>query len=265
MTVSKAPARAFADLDEGTVLASVEIAAPPERVFDALTDPKQLVAWWGSPDTYQTEEWAADVRVGGRWRARGRSADGKPYTVEGEFLEVDPPRKLVHTWIYDWDGGRSTTVAYRLEPIDGGTRVRLRHWGFGDRIEACRQHGQGWERVLGWLRAHITAPRYFYCRLIPPRTTFGQTMSESEKQIMQRHVAYWTKQAELGVAIVFGPVADPAGGWGVAILRARGAEEVAALQRNDPAFLSGLGFRYETLPMPRAVVGVGVARAEIEP
>jgi uncharacterized protein YndB with AHSA1/START domain len=154
MSVSRSPARAVVDLSAGVVVATVEIAAPPERVFRSLTDPTEVVAWWGSDDTYRTEEWSAEVRVGGRWLARGHGADGRPYSVGGEFLEVDPPRKLVQTWNYDWEGGHSTLLAYTLEPIDGGTRVTVHHSGFGDRRESCRSHGEGWERVLGWLRAH---------------------------------------------------------------------------------------------------------------
>lgn len=103
MTIaSTKSARAVADLTEGVVLANVEIAAAADRVFRALTDPKELVRWWGSSDTYRTEEWTADLRVGGRWRGRGRSADGKPFNVEGEFSEIDPPRTLVQSWKPDW-------------------------------------------------------------------------------------------------------------------------------------------------------------------
>jgi uncharacterized protein YndB with AHSA1/START domain len=226
MSIARSPARAVADLTEGIVLASVEIAAAPERVFRALTDPNEVVAWWGSAETYRTEEWSADLRVGGRWQARGRGADGRPYSVGGEFLEVDPPRKLVQTWNYDWDGGHSTVLAYRLEPIDGGTRVTVRHSGFGDQRASCRSHGEGWEMVLGWLSAYVTAPLYFLCRLIPPRSDFARTLSPPEREVMQEH-----------------------------------AEQLAALQQNDPAIRSGLGFVYETLPMRRAVVAADVVAA----
>ncbi len=149
-------ARSVADLTAGVILASVEIAAPPQRVFRALTDPSELKRWWGSPDTYRTEEWTADLRVGGRWRARGRGADGRPFRVEGEYLKIDPPRQLVQTWAPDWEGGFVTTITYRLEPIEGGTRLTLRHEGFGEHREACQSHGQGWERVLGWLAAYVS-------------------------------------------------------------------------------------------------------------
>src|SRR5262247_4825402 len=95
-SVKYSPARAVADLTEGRILASVEIAAPPERVFRALSS-KEIVDWWVRPGVFDTREWSGDVRVGGRWRASGM-ARGEPYVLEGEFLEVDPPRKLVHTW-----------------------------------------------------------------------------------------------------------------------------------------------------------------------
>lgn len=84
-------------------------------------------------------------------------ADGTPFAVSGEYLELEPPHKLVQTWRADWDGGNITTITYRLEAIAGGTRVTLRHEGFADRAESCRGHANGWERVLTWLRDHFSA------------------------------------------------------------------------------------------------------------
>jgi uncharacterized protein YndB with AHSA1/START domain len=147
-------ARAVADVTGGLILASVEIAAPIERVFRALTS-EEITRWWGSPELYRTTGYTADLRPGGRWRAVGVGADGKEFSVDGEFREVDPPRKVVQTWRYAWDGGGETMLTYRLETIEGGTRVTVRHEGFGDRVESCRSHEQGWERVLGWLQTHF--------------------------------------------------------------------------------------------------------------
>jgi len=53
--------------------------------------------------------------------------------------------------------------------------------------------------------------------------------------------------------IVFGPVADPKGGWGLGVVRARDEAEVAAFEAGDPVVRSGRGFRYEVLPMVSAV------------
>jgi uncharacterized protein YndB with AHSA1/START domain len=154
--ISRGAPRAVADLSEGLILANVEIAAPPERVFRALAS-EELTRWWGSADLYRVTKWTGEVRVGGAWRSEGVGADGKPFSVGGEFLEVDPPRKLVQTWRAEWDGGALTTITYRLEPIAIGTRVTLRHEGFVGRPESCDAHSNGWERVLGWLAAHFGA------------------------------------------------------------------------------------------------------------
>ncbi len=154
MSTKSGAARAVADVASGMLLAAVEIKAAPERVFRALSS-EEIVRWWGSADTYRTTRWTGELRVGGAWRAEGVGADGKPFSVGGEFVEIDPPRKLVQTWRADWDGGHTTTITYRLQPIAGGTRVTVRHEGFGDRVESCAGHAAGWERVLTWLAAHL--------------------------------------------------------------------------------------------------------------
>jgi uncharacterized protein YndB with AHSA1/START domain len=145
-------ARAAADLAEGSILATVEVAAPPERVFQALAS-KEVTDWWVRPGVFDTREWSGDVRAGGHWRASGVGG-GKPYALEGEFLEVDPPRRLVHSWHPAGAPGAATTVTYLLEPLDRGTRVTLRHAGFGSR-EVCANTGIGWEtsfeRLAEWL------------------------------------------------------------------------------------------------------------------
>ena len=108
-------------------MASVEIARAPERVFQALTTP-EIIEWWVNPGVFDTRQWTGDVRVGGRWSASG-VARGAPYSLEGKFLEVDPPRKLVQTWSRLGMDGAPSVLTYLLEPIDGGTRLTVRHAG----------------------------------------------------------------------------------------------------------------------------------------
>jgi uncharacterized protein YndB with AHSA1/START domain len=255
-TKIKTGARAVADIDQGRILASVEIAAPAERVFCALTTSADITAWWGSPEEYRTTGYEADVRPGGRWRADGVGADGSAFFVEGEFREVDPPRKLVQTWKPAWDGGHETVLTYRLDAIEGGTRLTLRHEGFADRTESCRGHAAGWERVFGWLGKYLKQAderRYFMCRLVPPRPTFAADMNAEEAAVMRAHAAYWTTLLEDGTAVVFGPVADPQGAWGLGVVRAASEEKLHALRDGDPAIQSKRGFRYEILPMIQAV------------
>jgi len=142
-SIENSRARAVADLAGGLILASVEVAAPPERVFQALTS-KEVCDWWVRPGVFDTREWTGDVRPGGRWQASG-FARGNPYILEGEFLEVDPPRKLVHTWHLVGSPSESTTVTYLLERVDVGTRLTLRHSGF---TESCSNTCIGWETSL---------------------------------------------------------------------------------------------------------------------
>ncbi len=97
--------------------------------------------------------------------------------------------------------------------------------------------------------------KYFLCRLIPPRSTFAQDMTEAEGKVMQDHAAYWKKLAKQGTAIVFGPVADPKGVWGVGILKVENEAEVQSLTANDPVMRAAMGATYEILPMLSAVIG----------
>jgi uncharacterized protein YndB with AHSA1/START domain len=251
-------ARAIADVSAGKVLAVVEIAVPPERVFRALTE--EVAAWWGSPELYQVTEWESDLRVGGRWRSSGKDVQGKSFSVSGEYLEIDPPHRLVQSWQPDWDGGARSVIRYQLEPFAEGTRVVVHHEGFGDRSAACQAHADGWERVLGWLSRHFAGKsespagaRYFFCRLLPPRPSFAMDMSAEEAEVMKSHALYWRGLLARGTAVVFGPVADPQGAWGMGVLRAADEAEVKRLQAEDPAILSRRGFRSEAFAMLSAV------------
>jgi uncharacterized protein YndB with AHSA1/START domain len=256
MTSKSSQSRSIADVAEGTILARIEIAASPERVFRALTT-EELTKWWGSAEMYRTTAFEIDLRPGGMWRSEGVGADGTPFHVGGKVIEVDPPRKLVQTWEPSWDGeGPPTTISYFLDATEIGTCITVRHTGFGARMESCESHARGWERVLEWLASYVSPKRdvrYFLCRLLPPRPTFMQDMTSDERAVMQAHGQYWRGKLAEGQVIAFGPVADPAGGWGVGIVAVHDDNELRAFQTEDPAIKSNIGLRYEALPMLTAV------------
>jgi uncharacterized protein YndB with AHSA1/START domain len=120
--------------------ATIEIAASPEDVFHALTDPRELAAWLGDVDDYAAGAWTPDAAAGASWSAPVIAPGGAPGLVRGEFLVVDSPRRLVCTWHASWDHYQRTIVRYELEPIrvDGaeGTRVTVFHTA----PAACTQH-----------------------------------------------------------------------------------------------------------------------------
>lgn len=147
-------ARGVADLPEGHAFATVELDAPPERVFDALVS-NDVTRWWVRPGVFDTREWKSDVRPGGRWEATGL-ARGEPYTLEGEYLEVDRPLKLVHTWHLRGQPGTSSTLTYVLEPAQPGTRLTLRQSKFENRAN-CLATAIGWETSFEELSRMLSA------------------------------------------------------------------------------------------------------------
>ncbi len=141
--------------DNDVVTAGIFIAAPRERIFEALTDPQQAVSWWGQSSNYRFTDFQMDVRVGGRWSSSGKSEKmGDNITVEGEFLEIDPPRRLAYTWLSSWMPV-ITRVFWELESQAKGTVVKLTHTGFAGNAEMAKGHSIGWTLVLGWLQAFV--------------------------------------------------------------------------------------------------------------
>lgn len=100
----------------------------------------------------------------------------------------------------------------------------------------------------------IPNERFYVCRLLAPRATFVTDMTPEERQAMEAHAAYWAEQLRQGVAVVFGPVADPKGPWGLGVIRVKSEEEMRKLVEQDPAILARMGASYEVLPMLRAIV-----------
>jgi uncharacterized protein YndB with AHSA1/START domain len=145
----------FITPDQDIVCAEIQIGAPAERIFQAITDPRQLLQWWGQKEMYRTTQFEADVRVNGKWKSVGVSANGDNFQVSGEYLEVKPPHLLVYTWAATWTGDLKTTVRWELKPHNGGTLVKIHHSGFAGNAEAAKNHGQGWERVLLWVRSFL--------------------------------------------------------------------------------------------------------------
>ena len=123
------------------IVQEVEYPHPPERVWRALTDPKVLADWLIENDF--------EPRVGHQFRFRTKPQPGFDGLVECEVVEVDPPRRLAYTW----KGGAMrvpTLVTFTLDPIPGGTRLRLEHSGWeglsGLALRAI--HSQGWKSKL---------------------------------------------------------------------------------------------------------------------
>jgi uncharacterized protein YciI len=79
----------------------------------------------------------------------------------------------------------------------------------------------------------------FVFRLIAPRPTFAVDMSDEERRIMERHAAYWQPFIDSGRMVVFGPVLDSTGSWGLGVVESDDEEEVRAFAAGDPVVTTG--------------------------
>jgi uncharacterized protein YndB with AHSA1/START domain len=119
------PRRTWA-LDREIVLSRV-IAAPCERVFQAWTDPKQIVQWFG-PDGFKVESLECNVRTGGRWRFVYTGPDGTRYDNRMVFLRVEAPRliEIEHGSDKDEDPARFHVTVTFDPQSDGKTFLTMR-------------------------------------------------------------------------------------------------------------------------------------------
>jgi uncharacterized protein YndB with AHSA1/START domain len=124
------------------------LPAPPERVFEACVETDQLADWWG-PAGFTVLELDLDAREGGRYRITMQPPDGDAFHLSGVFRELDPPRRLVYTFLWEEPDpdDRETVVTLSLLEHPDGTRLVLRQASFA--TEARRAlHETGWTETL---------------------------------------------------------------------------------------------------------------------
>ncbi len=127
--------------------------APRDRVFRAWTDPEVLKRWW-CPDGWKPVEIKVDLRPGGTYRiGMQKLAGGVPVYVDGVFLDVLVPERLVYTWRWKnaFEGMPETCVTVEFLERRGATEVLLAHANLPE-IPICLHHRSGW--IAAWDRIH---------------------------------------------------------------------------------------------------------------
>lgn len=137
------------------------IAARPSIVFEALTTAEGVASWWG-PAELPVILAETDPRVGGRFRVRFNTADGKEHEASGEFIDVDPPRRVVMTWRWTYGGepdeiGRTSRVEMELAPVNGGVELTLTHAELATEVSAVN-HENGWGGAMNKLVQNMDEP-----------------------------------------------------------------------------------------------------------
>ena len=138
-----------------TIVLKIEIAAPPERVFKALTDSAEIVQWFNNAEC-PVKVWQMDARLGGRYcyetdQSKTVVVNGiDTFKCHGEITEFDPPRLLAYTWISNWhnDKQKTTVVRWELTPSNIGTVVKMTHSGLANEPKAREEYRGGWPSLL---------------------------------------------------------------------------------------------------------------------
>jgi uncharacterized protein YndB with AHSA1/START domain len=111
-------------MSSGTITLARSVPAPPDQVFTAWTAADRLATWWW-PQLAGTT-YAVDARTGGSYRIESPVLG---VVLHGRYTEVDPPRRLAFTWVWESDvvDGQAEQVEVELAELDGGTRVDVVH------------------------------------------------------------------------------------------------------------------------------------------
>lgn len=147
--------------DQDSILCEIDIAAPPARVFRALTDPAELATWFGNPSC-PVKTWRMDARQGGRYgyqTAKGSVVVNgvSAFECHGEILEFDPPRLLAYSWIANWHDDKQyrTIVRWELTPAGQGTHLKVTHSGLAQEPVARGDYREGWPGALESLKTFV--------------------------------------------------------------------------------------------------------------
>ena len=146
----------MATIEKLTLTMKRLIKAPRARVYEAWTDPAKLKEWFG-PVHVRTQALIADARVGGEFRWDLITAEGEKMTVRGEYLELQPGRKIVFTWQWQDDEDWATyasVVTVELSDSEGGTELCLTHEKLPNE-QSKEGHNRGWNSSLDKLERWV--------------------------------------------------------------------------------------------------------------
>jgi uncharacterized protein YndB with AHSA1/START domain len=140
---------------DDSIVQEITIKASAQRIFEALTNPAELLKWWASEGKFRATEVQLDLRPGGKWmmRVEGNCGTGSSSTVRGEYRRIEPPRLLSFTWIRDEENSPETLVCWELEEDRGSTTVRVTHSGLTS--EALRIRNSGWPLIQDLLQSYL--------------------------------------------------------------------------------------------------------------
>lgn len=124
-----------------------EVGAPPESVFRMLTEPAELLRWWGGSGGLTRAH--INLRPGGEYRLDFQGPEGQTGWVKGQYQAIEPGRKIAMTWFSSVHPDLRNSVELRLEPAgSASTRVTAVHSGLAGHTEVLKEYEGIWNVTL---------------------------------------------------------------------------------------------------------------------
>jgi uncharacterized protein YndB with AHSA1/START domain len=143
---------------ENELLLTRLLAAPRDLVYAAWTEPEHLTKWQNAPQGLTVTAEISDIRTGGEFRICMRSPEGQENWLQGKYLEVVAPERLVftHAWLNaEGQPGPETLVTITFSERGDQTEITLRQTGFKS-TEARDGHSQGWISTFDRLAEYLS-------------------------------------------------------------------------------------------------------------
>lgn len=126
---------------------SIDIEASIQRVWDEITKTGRV-----QRALYNT---VLETTLTPGSRLRYYSPDKKRVFIVGEVVEVDPPRKFSHTYMFTQNPQKPTLVTWELQETPAGCRITLTHSGWTTEHKAPEKVAAGWREILALLKQEI--------------------------------------------------------------------------------------------------------------
>jgi uncharacterized protein YndB with AHSA1/START domain len=141
-----------------SVTISREIAAPPDEVFRALTEPAELLRWWGGSGGLTRAH--VNLRPGGEYRLEFEGPPGQVGWIKGQYQAVEPGRSLLMTWFSSVHPDLRNSLELRFEPLTGGaTKLIAVHAGLAGHAEVLKEYEGIWKETLDRLASKTKGRR----------------------------------------------------------------------------------------------------------
>lgn len=129
------------------------LPASLQEVFDAWLDPEGMKEWFCPGSTVTTVE-ELDARVGGHFKITMRDGD-KDYIHTGQYVEINPPKRLVFTWISQLTKNKPSLVTIQFNKKGNQTELVLTHQELPNK-DAADKHRGGWTSILDKLAHRLS-------------------------------------------------------------------------------------------------------------